>query len=114
MVDEGRDADAVTGRIMRETRLGDETRAAEAAAAAGTEPPPYLNYDATPVDPLAVTQDGSLSAASLAVPPAPPPDADAAFRKARLGVVAALALALFLVWIAQRRARDAGGNGGEE
>jgi len=52
---------------------------------------------------------GSVETVAL-VPssPAPAPvDADTAFRRIRLGLVAVLALTLLLVWFAQRRARTA-------
>ena len=45
--------------------------------------------------------------AHVAVPassPAKPVDAEASFRRARIGVVAVIALVLLLVWIMQRRA----------
>ncbi len=43
--------------------------------------------------------------ATVVVPAAAPVDGEAAFRHARLAVVAALVLALALVWLMQRRAR---------
>ena len=46
--------------------------------------------------------------AGIAVPPAPPPDAAASYRRARLGVCACLVLALALLWILQRRGRQHG------
>jgi hypothetical protein len=99
MVDGSCDADAVTAKILRETRDAKVLRSLreeEAAASAATvlEDVPLAAYGAA----------GAAETVAATVPPAPPPDADAAFRKARLGFSAALALALLLAWIAQRRA----------
>lgn len=100
MVDVNEDALAVTMKIRRETRVAKERALAEQALASSGElalPPPI---------PATVP---ALSAAHVAVPaspsPARPVDSETAFRRARLGVVAALALVLLLVWIQQRRAR---------
>ena len=103
MVDVNEDALAVTMKIRRETRVAKERADAEREASTQGElalPPPVPGV-ARP----------ALSAAPAAHAEVPPPaparpiDADTAFRRARLGVVAVIALALLLVWIAQRRAR---------
>ena len=102
MVDVNEDAMAVTMKIRRETRVAKDRGVAERAASAGelALPPPV---------PSATTRSAppSLSLeATVAVPPpppAPPVDPETAYRRARLGVVAAIALVLLLVWIVQRR-----------
>ena len=55
--------------------------------------------------------EDAAAQANVVVPaaaPAAPADGEAAFRHARLAVVAALALTLALVWLMQRRARRGG------
>ena len=103
MVEASEDALAVTMKIRRETRVAKEHADAERAASASGAlalPPPVPGVAAPS---LAVAP----AAHAEVPPPAPakPIDADTAFRHARLGVVAAIALVLLLVWIAQRRAR---------
>ena len=105
MVEANEDALAVTMKIRRETRVAKERAVAERFASQTGElqlPPPVPGTGSMP---LAQT----AAAAHVAVPaqpvPAGPVDADAAFRRARLGIVAVIALALLLVWIVQRRAR---------
>ena len=97
MVEANEDALAVTLKIRRETRVAQEQAAAERTVGELALPPPV---------PAATPYSESLEAkVSVPVPESPsPPDAEAAFRRARLGVVAAIVLALLLVWIAQRRA----------
>ena len=98
MVEANEDALAVTMKIRRETRIAKERAAAEGAAGEVSLPPPV---------PAAAPHPASLEATVSvlpSIPTTPPPDAEAAFRRARLGVVAAIVLALLLVWIAQRRA----------
>ncbi|MBO4709770.1 MAG: hypothetical protein J5727_08360 [Kiritimatiellae bacterium] len=63
-----------------------------------------VRYGATPVD----QADAAASTASVVVEPVrpaplPPSDPEAAFRRGRLGVVAAIVLVLFWVWMRQRR-----------
>ena len=102
MVDVNEDATAVTMKIRRETRVAKERAVAERAAASSGElalPPPIPST--VPV------QQAVAVEATVAVPqpaPAAPVDAETAYRRARLGVVAAIVLALLLVWIMQRRA----------
>ena len=103
MVEANEDAMAVTMKIRRETRVAKERAEAERAASPAGElalPPPVPS--ATPV---AASDAAVAHVAVPAPPPSRPVDADTAFRRARLGVAAALALVLLLVWIMQRRAR---------
>ena len=94
MVEANADPEVVTSRIKRETRDAAAEREREAAMA---------------VESPVMAVEGPSAAGSLAVetiPPAPPPppvDADTAFRRGRLGVVAAIVLVLMWVWIRQRR-----------
>ena len=96
MVEANEDALAVTMKIRRETRIAKERAAAEGSVGELALPPPV---------PAAAPHPASLEA-TVSVPASatPPPDAESAFRRARLGVVAVIVLALLLVWIAQRRA----------
>ena len=99
MVDVNEDATAVTMKIRRETRVAKERAVAERAAASSGElalPPPIPST--VPV------QQAVAVEATVAVPQPAPVDAETAYRRARLGVVAAIVLALLLVWIMQRRA----------
>ena len=104
MVEVNEDALAVTMKIRRETRVAKDRAMAEVAAGQSGElqlPPPVPGARSAPMP-------SADAAAQVAVPPpAPhrPVDAETSFRRARLGVVAALALVLLLVWIMQRRAR---------
>ena len=104
MVEAKEDALAVTMKIRRESRVAEERALAEQAASPSGElalPPPVPGT--TPFPPAA-------SEAHVAVPPpapAKPVDADTAYRRARLGIVAVVVLVLLFVWIAQRRARAA-------
>ena len=104
MVEANEDPLAVTMKIRREERVAKERALAEQAASPSGElalPPPVPGT--TPFPPAA-------SEAHVAVPPpapAKPVDADTAYRRARLGIVAVVVLALLFVWIAQRRARAA-------
>ena len=104
MVEANEDPLAVTMKIRRESRVAEERALAEQAASPSGElalPPPVPGT--TPFPPAA-------SEAHVAVPPptpAKPVDADTAFRRARLGMVAVIVLVLLLAWIAQRRARAA-------
>ena len=104
MVDAKEDALAVTMKIRRETRVADERALAEQSASPSGElamPPPI---------PGTVPFSPATAKTQVAVPspsPAKPVDADVAFRRARLGIVAVIALVLLFVWIAQRRARAA-------
>ena len=102
MVEANEDATAVTMKIRRETRVAKEQamaeRAAEAASGELRLPPPV------PGTPQAQT---AAAEATVAVPPPSssggPVDAEAAFRRARLGVVAVVVLVLLLAWVVQRR-----------
>ena len=103
MVDVNEDAMAVTMKIRRETRVAREYAAAERAASAQAElqvPPPIPSADG---------QSAVRAKATVAVPPRPaderPVDPDAAYRRARLGFMAVVVLALLLVWIMQSRRR---------
>ena len=94
MVEASADPEVVTSRIKRETRDAAVEREQEAAMAA--ESPVMAVEGPSAVGALAVET----------VPSAPPPtpvDADTAFRRGRLGVVAAIVLVLMWVWIRQRR-----------
>ena len=104
MVDVNEDAMAVTMKIRRETRVANERAAAERAAFGQGElqlPPPVPSADgqihvrAAPKETIAVPVQA----------PVRPVDADTAYRRARLGVVAVIVLVLLLVWIMQSRRR---------
>ena len=101
MVEAKEDALAVTMKIRRESRVAEEHAMAEQAASQSGElalPPPV---------PGTVPFSPAASEAHISVPasaPAKPVDADTAFRRARLGIVAVIVLVLLFVWIAQRRA----------
>ena len=102
MVDVNEDALAVTMKIRRETRVAKDRAVAERAASAGelALPPPVPS-----ASPRSAPPSLSLEA-TVAVPPpppAPPVAPETALRRARLGVVATIALVLLLVWIVQRR-----------
>ena len=102
MVEAKEDALAVTMKIRRETRVAKEHAVAERFASQSGElqlPPPVPGTG--PVPPVQAEAHVVVPAQPV---PAKPVDADAAFRRARLGVVAVIALALLLVWIMQRRA----------
>ena len=104
MVEASEDALAVTMKIRRETRVAKEHADAERAASASGAlalPPPVPGVAA----PSLAVAPAAHAEVPPPAPPAKPIDADTAFRHARLGVVAAIALVLLLVWIAQRRAR---------
>ena len=104
MVDAKEDALAVTMKIRRETRVADERALAEQSASPSGElamPPPI---------PGTVPFSHAATKTQISVPqhaPAKPVDADTAFRRARLGIVAVIVLVLLFVWIAQRRAQAA-------
>ena len=88
MVDANSDSGMVTAKILRETRDFAVEREAELA-----------------VEESAVPAIGESAAVEEVPPPAPHPpvDAEAAYRRGRLGVVAALVLVLLFVWIRQLR-----------
>ena len=102
MVDVNEDAMAVTMKIRRETRVAKERSAAERTDVGSLQLPPPIP-----------SAEGSLRAkgganATVAVPPASsgperPTDPATAFRRAQMGVVAAVVLVLVLLWIRQRR-----------
>ena len=104
MVEASEDSLAVTMKIRRETRVAKERALAEQAASPSGElalPPPAPGTD---------TFSRAAPESYAAVPassPAKPVDADTAFRRARLGIVAVIVLVLLFVWVAQRRARAA-------
>ena len=104
MVEASEDSLAVTMKIRRETRVAKERALAEQAASPSGElalPPPTPGTD---------TFSRAAPESYAAVPassPAKPVDADTAFRRARLGIVAVIVLVLLFVWVAQRRARAA-------
>lgn len=92
---------AVTMKIRRETRVAQERAAAERAAAQSGElqvPPPVPGT--RPESPVQAEAHVAVPSASV---PAKPVDAETAYRRARLGVVAVVALVLLLAWIVQRR-----------
>ena len=93
MVEANADPEVVTSRIRRETRDAAAEREQEAALA-GESPSMATKAPAA----------GALAVESVPSPPLPPPvDAQTAFRRGRLGVVAAIVLVLLWVWIRQRR-----------
>ena len=102
MVEVNEDALAVTMKIRRETRVAKDRAMAEGSAGQSGElqlPPP--------VPGTAGHVPSAQAEAYVAVPassPAKPVDAETSFRRARIGVVAVIALVLLLVWIMQRRA----------
>lgn len=102
MVEANEDPLAVTMKIRRETRAAEERAQAERAfaAAGGLQAPPQ---PAASVPGRLASQAQAHVAVPDRQPERHPVDAETAFRRARLGLVAALALALLLVWIAQRR-----------
>lgn len=94
MVEANTDPEVVTSRIKRETRDAAAEREREAAMAVET---PSMAVE----DPSAV---GTLAVETVpSAPPPPPVDAATAFRRGRLGIVAAIVLVLMWVWIRQRR-----------
>ena len=103
MVDVNEDAMAVTMKIRRETRVAREQAAAERAAAHGELqlPPPVPSADCAP----RVREAARETVAVPAGDPCRPVDAETAYRRARLGLVAAIVLALLLVWLVQSRRR---------
>ena len=95
MVEANTDPEVVTSRIRRETRNAAAERKQEAAMA--------VESPAIAVESSAV---GTLAVETVPPPPPPPPvDADTAFRRGRLGVVGAIVLVLFWMWLRQRRAQ---------
>jgi len=102
MVESNEDALSVTMKIRRETRVAKDRAVAERAASADelALPPPVPS-----AAPRTAPPSLSLEATVAVPPPAPKPpvDPEAAYRRARLGIVAAIALVLLLVWIVQRR-----------
>ena len=96
MVEANTDPEVVTSRIKRETRDAAVEREQEAAMA--VESPAMALEEPSAAGALAVETVPST-------PPSPPVDADTAFRRGRLGVVAAIVLVLFWMWLRQRRAQ---------
>ena len=94
MVEANADPEVVTSRIKRETRDAAAEREQEAAMA--VESPSMVVEEPSAVGTLAVETVPST-------PPPTPVDAATAFRRGRLGVVAAIVLVLMWVWIRQRR-----------
>jgi len=104
MVEASEDSLAVTMKIRRETRVAKERAQAEQAASPPgvlSLPPPAPGADR--FSPAALEAHAAVPAPS----PAKPVDADTAFRRARLGIVAVIVLVLLFVWVVQRRARAA-------
>ena len=101
MVEVNEDALAVTMKIRRETRVAKDRAAAERAASSGelALPPPVPS-----AAPRSASLEATVSVPSAPATPATPIDQETAFRRARLGIAAAIALAILLVWIMQRRA----------
>ena len=95
MVEANTDPEVVTSRIKRETRDAAVEREQEAAMAVES---PAVAVESSAAGTLAVETVPST-------PPSPPVDADTAFRRGRLGVVAAIVLVLFWMWLRQRRAQ---------
>ena len=95
MVEANADPEVVTSRIKRETRNAAAEREQEAAMAVES---PAIAVESSATGTLAVeTVPPEL--------PPPPVDADTAFRRGRLGVVAVIVLVLFWAWLRQRRTR---------
>ena len=94
MVEVNADPEVVTSRIKRETRNAAIEREQEAAMAVVS---PSLAVESSAAGTLAVEVVPSTP------PPPPPVDASTAFRRGRLGVVAAIVLVLFWMWLRQRR-----------
>ena len=104
MVEANEDPLAVTMKIRRETRVAKEQALAEHAASPSGEltlPPPVPGT--VPFSPAAAKSQVSVPSTS----PAKPVDAEAAFRRARLGIVAVIVLVMLFVWVVQRRAQAA-------
>ena len=96
MVEANADPEVVTSRIKRETRNAAVEREQEAAMAVES---PAIAVE----EPSA---NGTLAVETVPPEPPPPPvDADTAFRRGRLGVVAVVVLVLFWAWLRQRRAQ---------
>ena len=95
MVEANADPEVVTSRIKRETRNAAAEREQEAAMAVES---PVIAVESSAAGTLAVETVPST-------PPPPPVDPDTAFRRGRLGVVAAIVLVLFWLWLRQRRAQ---------
>lgn len=94
MVEANTDPEVVTSRIKRETRDAAAERERESAMV--VESPAMAVEEPSDAGTLAVETVPST-------PPSPPVDAATAFRRGRLGVVAAIVLVLMWVWIRQRR-----------
>jgi len=95
MVEANADPEVVTSRIKRETRNAATEREQEAAMAVES---PAIAVESSAAGTLVVET----------VPPeplSPSVDADTAFRRGRLGVVAVVVLVLFWAWLRQRRAQ---------
>ena len=93
MVEANADPEVVTSRIRRETRNAAAEREQESAMAVES---PAIAVESSAAGTLAVET----------VPPeplSPSVDADTAFRRGRLGVVAVVVLVLFWAWLRQRR-----------
>ena len=108
MTDGRRDADleaSARARIMDEYRRNAEWRR-EHGVTLG-RPRGVLTEEAAAERRQVLEEEKAASAsqATVVVPAAAPVDGEAAFRHARLAVVAALVLVLALVWLMQRRAR---------
>lgn len=111
MTDGRRDADleaSARARTMDEYRRNAELRR-EQGVTLGRPRGVLTEESAAERRQLAEESSAASSAqANVVVPAAAPADGEAAFRHARLAVVAALVLALALVWLMQRRARRGG------
>ena len=113
MVKEGSDpfvAEAATRRTLAEAR---ENYAVQTQMLAQLSTrTKFVNMDTGEISYATLTEDGRLVEGSTApvaqprtaAPPPRPADPEAAFRRARLGVVAVIVLVLLWIWIRQRRA----------
>ena len=94
------DDDAVTLSVQRDSVRREWSR----ATAAPTARRQRGTLASFPSQPPSFTSPGALAVETVpSAPPPPPVDAQTAFRRGRLGVVAAIVLVLMWVWIRQRR-----------
>lgn len=114
MVIDTEDSEVVSANLRRALEEANVNYAAKTQEMARTAHlTVYENVDTGEVSYGKLTEDGQVvlfegAAESAAPPPASAPaDASAYYRHARLGVVAAITLALFWLWIRERRSRSA-------
>ena len=108
MVEANENTAAVLSRRSYEVEKSREFAARGVSRQAGSDVEGRLDLPDEPVAIQAAPEPEAVAiVAAPAAPPMPPPDAGASYRKARLGVCACLVLALTLLWIMQRRGRNA-------